>query len=146
MNNGSKINAVGIWFYSADTKRHLYLMRNDKKYKGHWGLPGGKVEEGEEIPIYSPKFGSVKDYEQEMYAMGFRITHKMKKFNKVGLMEKLTKSMKRAMIELKDVEIFKFHLPAPYCPFFFIPLPQIEEVGSHSFSILFNNYLIFYSM
>jgi len=43
------INAVGIWFYSADTSRHLFMMRNDKKYKGHWGLPGGKIEENESI-------------------------------------------------------------------------------------------------
>lgn len=49
MNNESKINAVGIWFYSADTKRHLYLMRDDKKYRGHWGLPGGKVEDDESL-------------------------------------------------------------------------------------------------
>ena len=43
------ISAVGIWFYSQDTKRHLYLMRNDKKYQGHWGLPGGKVEDNESL-------------------------------------------------------------------------------------------------
>jgi ADP-ribose pyrophosphatase YjhB (NUDIX family) len=49
MNNESKINAVGIWFYSKSTARHLYLMRNDVKYKGHWSLPGGKVEEGETL-------------------------------------------------------------------------------------------------
>jgi len=49
MNNESKINAVGVWFYSKATKRHLYLMRNDKKYKGHWSLPGGKVEDGESL-------------------------------------------------------------------------------------------------
>jgi len=45
----NKIDAVGIWFYSMDTKRHLYLMRDDKKYSGHWGLPGGKIEDGESL-------------------------------------------------------------------------------------------------
>ncbi len=49
MKNNSKINAVGIFFYSLDTKRHLYLMRNDKKYKEHWSLPGGKVEINETL-------------------------------------------------------------------------------------------------
>lgn len=44
-----KIDAVGIWFYSANTKRHLFLMRDDIKYSGHWGLPGGKVEKGESL-------------------------------------------------------------------------------------------------
>jgi len=108
---------VRKWWDTTDREPHeewrklcLDLKTSDEyeRFGRFAGLPyGGKVEEGEEIPIYSPKFGSVKDYEQEMYAMGFRITHKMKKFNKVGLMEKLTKSMKRAMVELKDVEIFK---------------------------------------
>jgi len=45
----SIINAVGIWFYSIDTQRYLYLMRNDPKHPNHWGLPGGKVEEGETL-------------------------------------------------------------------------------------------------
>ena len=44
-----KINAVGIWFYAKDTGRHLYLMRDDVKYHGHWGLPGGKVEHNETL-------------------------------------------------------------------------------------------------
>jgi len=45
----NSISAVGIWFHSLDTKRNLFLMRNDKKYKGHWGLPGGKIEEDESL-------------------------------------------------------------------------------------------------
>jgi ADP-ribose pyrophosphatase YjhB (NUDIX family) len=43
------INAVGIWFYSIDTHRYLYLMRNDPKHPNTWGLPGGKVEAGETL-------------------------------------------------------------------------------------------------
>jgi len=43
------LNAVGIWFYSQSTDRYLYLMRNDAKHPGSWGLPGGKVEEGETL-------------------------------------------------------------------------------------------------
>ena len=41
--------AVGIWFYSFDTQRYLYLMRNDTKYPNTWGLPGGKSEPGETL-------------------------------------------------------------------------------------------------
>ncbi len=41
--------AVGVWFYSLDTDRYLYLLRNDKKYSNTWGLPGGKVESGETL-------------------------------------------------------------------------------------------------
>lgn len=40
-------NAVGIWFYSVKTNRYLYLMRNDPKHPDSWGLPGGKMEQGE---------------------------------------------------------------------------------------------------
>jgi 8-oxo-dGTP pyrophosphatase MutT (NUDIX family) len=41
--------AVGVWFYSINTGRYLYLLRNDKKYSNTWGLPGGKVEAGETL-------------------------------------------------------------------------------------------------
>lgn len=44
-----KISAIGIWFYSQNTKRHLYLMRDDRKHYGHWGLPGGKIEPDETL-------------------------------------------------------------------------------------------------
>jgi len=45
----NKIEAVGVWFFSLDTKRHLFLMRDDKKYHGHWSLPGGKIEDNETL-------------------------------------------------------------------------------------------------
>lgn len=41
--------AVGIWFYSQSTDRYLYLMRNDPRHPGAWGLPGGKVNDGETL-------------------------------------------------------------------------------------------------
>jgi ADP-ribose pyrophosphatase YjhB (NUDIX family) len=43
------VTAVGIWFYSINTQRYLYLMRNDPKHPNTWGLPGGKVEAGETL-------------------------------------------------------------------------------------------------
>jgi len=45
----SILNATGIWFYSKSTGRYLYLLRNDHKHPGTWGLPGGKVEAGESL-------------------------------------------------------------------------------------------------
>ena len=45
----SIITAVGVWFYSIDTHRYLYLMRNDPRHPNNWGLPGGKVEAGETL-------------------------------------------------------------------------------------------------
>ena len=43
------VTAVGVWFYTVDTHRYLYLMRNDPKHPGSWGLPGGRVESGETL-------------------------------------------------------------------------------------------------
>jgi 8-oxo-dGTP pyrophosphatase MutT (NUDIX family) len=43
------VTAVGVWFYAIDTRRYLYLMRNDPKHPGSWGLPGGRVEAGETL-------------------------------------------------------------------------------------------------
>lgn len=43
------INAVGVWFYSTNTNRYFYLMRNDVKNPFTWGLPGGKVEYNESL-------------------------------------------------------------------------------------------------
>lgn len=43
------IKAVGIWFYSLSTSRYLYLLRNDSKNPGHWGLPGGKQNKDENL-------------------------------------------------------------------------------------------------
>lgn len=43
------LNAVGVWFYSLDTQRYLYLMRNDSRHPNCWGLPGGKVHDNETL-------------------------------------------------------------------------------------------------
>lgn len=38
--------AAGIFFYSIDTKRYLYLLRSSEK---NWSIPGGKLEQNETI-------------------------------------------------------------------------------------------------
>jgi len=43
------LKAVGVWFVSLATRRYLYLLRNDPKHPGTWGLPGGKLESGETL-------------------------------------------------------------------------------------------------
>lgn len=68
---------------------------------------GGKVPEGVQIPIQDPKFDVKLDYKQAKWGTGFRITMEMKKFNKIGEMERLTKSLKKVMLETKDVELAK---------------------------------------
>jgi 8-oxo-dGTP pyrophosphatase MutT (NUDIX family) len=43
------LKAVGVWFRSLDTGRYFYLLRNDIKHPGAWGLPGGKLENNETL-------------------------------------------------------------------------------------------------
>jgi 8-oxo-dGTP pyrophosphatase MutT (NUDIX family) len=43
------LKAAGVWFLARDTGRYLYLLRNDPKHPGTWGLPGGKIESGETL-------------------------------------------------------------------------------------------------
>jgi 8-oxo-dGTP pyrophosphatase MutT (NUDIX family) len=67
MVTNSIINAVGIWFYSVATQRYLYLMRNDPKHPQCWGLPGGKIEDGESMMTAmerecTEELGSMPDY------------------------------------------------------------------------------------
>jgi 8-oxo-dGTP pyrophosphatase MutT (NUDIX family) len=47
--DNSIVNAVGVWFHSTTTNRYLYLLRNDPRHPGTWGLPGGKVDPGESL-------------------------------------------------------------------------------------------------
>lgn len=65
------------------------------------------IVEGQNIPLEEAKFGGTKDFTQVAYGNGFRITDRMKRFNKIGLMEKLTRSLKKTMIEGKDIEVAK---------------------------------------
>jgi 8-oxo-dGTP pyrophosphatase MutT (NUDIX family) len=63
----SPVNAVGVCFYSLSTQRYLYLLRNDSRHPGTWGLPGGKVD-GNETLIQAiereclEEMGSVPEY------------------------------------------------------------------------------------
>lgn len=42
-----KNTSAGIFFYSINTKRFLYLLRSDANYA--WGVPGGKIENDETL-------------------------------------------------------------------------------------------------
>ena len=58
------VAAVGIWFYSQSTNRYLYLLRDDPKHPDSWGLPGGKIEQGESIMA-----AMVRECEEELGSM-----------------------------------------------------------------------------
>ncbi len=63
------VNAVGVWFYAQSTQRYLYLMRNDRRNMGFWGLPGGKVDDNESLLVALERecleeLGQVPEYSQ----------------------------------------------------------------------------------
>ena len=41
--------SAGVFFYSTSTNRFLFLLRNDEKNPGNWGIPGGKIEKDETL-------------------------------------------------------------------------------------------------
>ena len=44
-----KNESAGVFFYSKQTQRFLYLLRTDAKNPGNWGIPGGKIHHGESL-------------------------------------------------------------------------------------------------
>ena len=104
---------VRRWFDSTDReplKEYPSVFKTyttKDQYERHGRYAGldypGELDEGENIPIQDPKFNGVKDYEQQRFGSGFRITDLMKRTNKIGAMETFTKSLKRMQIEGKDV-------------------------------------------
>ena len=49
--DSSPIEGVGTFIYCISTQRYLFLLRNNSKYSGTWGLAGGKVESNERVLI-----------------------------------------------------------------------------------------------
>ena len=43
------LEGVGAFIYCTATKRYLFLLRNESRYSGTWGVAGGKIEFGESI-------------------------------------------------------------------------------------------------
>ena len=41
--------SAGVFFYAQTTNRFLFLLRNDEKNPGNWGIPGGKIEKDETL-------------------------------------------------------------------------------------------------
>lgn len=41
--------AAGVFFYSINTKRFLFLLRTDDRNPVNWGIPGGKIEKDETL-------------------------------------------------------------------------------------------------
>ena len=67
--------------------------------------PAVELTEGQNIPTDVPVIGTTKTYTQREFGSGFRMTHRMDKFNKYNLWQRWTKDLGRTMKETKDIEI-----------------------------------------
>lgn len=45
----SSVVSCGALIYARSTKRYLFLLRDQTKHSGSWGLAGGKVEKHEKV-------------------------------------------------------------------------------------------------
>lgn len=64
-----------------------------------------KIADGQNIPIQGPVLGGYKQYNLARYALGFRITAWMDKYNKIDLQKKLAASLRKAMDTGKDIVV-----------------------------------------
>jgi 8-oxo-dGTP pyrophosphatase MutT (NUDIX family) len=56
-----KNTSAGVFFYNKNTNRFLYLLRTDNKNPVNWGIPGGKIEDGETLLE-----GVIRECEEEL--------------------------------------------------------------------------------
>lgn len=47
--NKTENTSAGVFFYSQNTNRFLFLLRTDEKNPSNWGIPGGKIENNESL-------------------------------------------------------------------------------------------------
>lgn len=69
--------------------------------------PMRAIVEGQGIPLEEPAYGGVKEFTLVRFGNGFRITDRMKRFNKINIMKMLTTSLKKTMLEGTDIEVAK---------------------------------------
>ena len=64
-----------------------------------------EISEGQNIPIFGPSLGGTVTYTQRQWGAGVRMTHRMQKFNRIDLWQKLVKQLARIQSYSKDVEV-----------------------------------------
>lgn len=105
MDNSNIVEAVGALVYSQNTQRYLFLLRDNTKFSGTWGLVGGKVDTGE--TVYQ---ALCREIQEEIGVLGF---------NKVVPIEKFTSPNKK----------FIYHTFLAIAPNEFVPKLNEEHRG-----------------
>ena len=110
---------VSEWFNSTDRPPLVEYPRvvNDISSSDEYERMGrfagldyaSEVVEGAQIPVQDPKFNTTKDYTQVAFGTGFRITDRMKRFEKIGLYQFLTENLRNMMLETKDIEVARLY-------------------------------------
>lgn len=67
--------------------------------------PAVELAEGQAIPTDVPVSGTTKTYTLRQFGTGFRMTHRMDKFNKYNLWQRWSKQLGQVMKETKDIEV-----------------------------------------
>lgn len=92
-----------------DVKTSDYQVRDLRKA----GLEEAvKITEGQNIPVSAPALDVVKEYEQEEFGCGFRMTFKYDYFNKYGEWKRYAGDMARLQKYIKETEA-AYHLITP---------------------------------
>ena len=65
----------GALIYSRSTHRYLFLLRNQKRHAGSWGLVGGGVESGE-----SPTAALQREIQEEIGSISYEKVIPLEKF------------------------------------------------------------------
>lgn len=95
----------GALIYSRSTHRYLFLLRNQKRHAGSWGLVGGGVEENE-----SPTEALKREIQEEIGAITY---------DKIIPLEKFT----------SDAGTFEYHTYVIPVEFEFVPVLNDEHRG-----------------
>lgn len=95
----------GALVYSIKTKRYLFLLRNQKRHAGSWGLVGGGVEPGE-----SPAAALRREIKEEIELETFDLLIPLEKFT-------------------SDAGKFEYHTFLITVPNEFVPKLNVEHRG-----------------
>jgi hypothetical protein len=144
---------VRSYFDNTDTKPLVEwpnVMKDIKtgdQYEREFRMAGlgpmAQADEGQNLPIETPKFDIKLDFTQVRYGNGFRITDAMKRFNKFGAVQKFTTSLKKTMQEGKDIEVAKMYndAAATLTGFDTLHLAEALHTCLDSATTTFSNYL-----